>query len=127
MALFGDSEAAVCDILRAALDVAVSPDLVGFEPGTRWVRVTRTGGVPTLWMQLDNPTIQLDIYAETKAAAHDLATAARAAVFAGRATYSGRGLAVFDVGDLTGLSWMAEEPAVAHYTFTLALVMRPTT
>lgn len=128
---FGDAEAAVCAILRdsdqvAAFDgVTVSTDLIGYATGGRWIRVVRTGGVPTLWMRLDNPVITIDVYAEDKSTAHDIADAARAALFAACGLYAGFGLALFDVGNSVGLSWATDEPNAAHYTLSVALVTRP--
>lgn len=125
---FGDAEAAVCDILRAAaLDATVSTDLVGYSGPARWLLVNRTGGVPTRWMHHDNAEIAVAALAEDKAAAHDLAAAARAAVFAARGVYTGQGLTIYDVADSTGLAWSPDEqdPRVARYTFALVVVTQP--
>lgn len=131
---FGDSEAAVCDILRAsdevaAFDATVATDLVNYAYPARRLRVSRTGGVPTLWMQLDNAIIDIESSAESKAVAFDMAAAARAAVFAARDTFSGQGVEIFDVADSGGLSWTPDpdDPAVARYVVRLSLVTRPAT
>jgi hypothetical protein len=132
--VFGDAEAAVCDILRASARVAafdsvtVATDLVGFAYPDRRLRVTRTGGLPTLWMRVDNATVEVEALAESKAVAYDLAAAARASVFAARGVYAGNGLALYDVLDTTGLTWSPDplEIATARYLFTLALVTKPT-
>jgi hypothetical protein len=126
---FGDAEAAVVDILTAdgnLLGVNVATDLIGYSAG-RWLRVVRTGGIPTMWMRVDNPVIEIGAYAPDKGAALDLAVAARAAVYAARGQYSGNGLALYDVADSDGLSWSPDErnPALARYLFTLALVTKP--
>lgn len=131
--VFGDAEAAVCDILRAApqilafTGVTVATDLIGYAYPARRLRVTRTGGVPTLWMRLDNPEIEIEASAETKAVALDLAVAARGVVFAARSTFIGQGLLLFDVNDATGLTWTpdAADPDVSRYLLKLALVTRP--
>jgi hypothetical protein len=131
---FGDAEAAAVAILSAdagvtALAAGVSVDLVGYNPPARWVRVTRTGGVPIRWMGLDNALLSFDCYAEDKATALDLAAAVHAAVFAARATYTGNGLTVFDVAETgEGVAWSRDDknPAALRYTFTLAMVTRPT-
>src|SRR5438034_517091 len=110
MADYGDAEAAVIDIIRAADDlgdVPVSPDLVGLA--APWVRVQRTGGKPLLWMRLDNPQIAVDVYGADKATAHDLAWAARAAVFAAKGAYTGHGLTLFDVADADGVAWSPDD------------------
>lgn len=131
--VFGDAEAAVCDILRASTEitafagVTVATDLVGYAYPARRLRVSRTGGVPTLWMQLDNPLIDIESCAETKAVAYDLAAAARAAVFAARSAFTGQGLSLFDVADVAGLTWSPDpaDPDVSRYTVKLSLVTRP--
>lgn len=133
MTSFGDAEAAVVAILADAAaigqigSVTVSTDLVGYSAPARWLRVQRTGGIPTLWMHVDNPILTVEAYAENKATAYGLACAARTAVFAARGTYTGNGLALFDVVDADGLTWKPDEqdPTTARYVFTLSLVTRP--
>lgn len=129
--VFGDAEAAVVDILYADAGVSafagvvVSTDLIGYTAGT-WIKVSRTGGIPTLWMRLDNALITFDVRADDKGTAFDVAEAARAAVFAGRG-YTGRGLELYDVVDSDGLTWNPDDnqPDVPRYEFTLSLVTRP--
>lgn len=130
MTVFGDAEAAVVAILQtdatlAGIDVAT--DLVGHSSSDRWLRITRTGGIPTLWMRIDNPVIEIAAYAPDKATALDLAGTARAAVYAARGQYVGNGLALYDVMDTEGLTWSLDEqnPVQARYVFTLALVTKP--
>lgn len=123
--MFGDAEAAAVDILTlAGLGATVAVDLVGYTAGSRWLRIARTGGIPTLWMQLDNAAIAASAYGPDKAAAHDLAVAARTALFAARGVYIGNGLRVVDVADSDGLAWDVTEPD-PHYTFSVVLVTRP--
>ncbi len=122
--VFGDAEAAVIDILNTASVATAKADLVGFQAGARLIRVQRSGGLPTPWRGMDNPQVTLDVYAEDKAHAHDIATQARAAIFAARG-YVGYGLALYDVSDAEGMACETDEPGLAHYTLTLALVTRP--
>jgi hypothetical protein len=126
---FGDAEAAVVAILRAdpaLAGVSVSTDLIGYHSGDDWIRVTRTGGIPTLWMRLDNPVMEIAAYGPDKSSALGLARAARSAVFAARGIYAGNGLALYDVVDSEGLTWSPEsESPAARYAFTLALVTKP--
>lgn len=129
MTNFGDAEAAVVAILRddtALSGIPVATDLVGYTGGP-WLRVIRTGGIPTLWMRIDNPVIAVAAYADDKAAAHDLAGTARSAVHDARGAYVGNGLALYDVMDTEGLAWSPDEnnPSVPRYLFTLALVTKP--
>jgi hypothetical protein len=131
---FGDAEAAVCEILRdsdnitAFAPVTVATDLLGYAAPDRRLRVSRTGGVPTVWMRMDNAIIEIETFAESKAAAFDLAAASRAAVFAARGNFTGYGVDLFDVADAGGLSWEPEpsNPDAARYIVKLSLVTRPT-
>lgn len=129
MTNFGDAEAAVVTILRAdpaLAGITVRTDLMGFSGG-QWLQVTRTGGIPTLWMRVDNPVIAVAAYAGSKAAAHDLAGAARSAVHSARGAYVGNGLALYDVMDVDGLTWSPDEnnPDLPRYLLSLALVTKP--
>lgn len=129
MTTFGDAEAAVVDILVAAdgfENVNVATNLIGYSTG-RWLRVIRTGGIPTMWMRVDNPVIEVAAYAADKGEALDLANAARAAILAARGQYVGNGLALYDVVDNDGLAWSPDEqnPELARYVFALALVTKP--
>lgn len=131
--VFGDAEAAVVDILSgdaglaAFANVTVSTDLVGYSAGLSWVKVSRTGGIPTLWMRLDNALIAFDVRAANKGLAFDIAETARAAVFEARGIYVGRGMDLYDAVDTTGLTWSPDErqPEIPRYEFTLSLVTRP--
>ena len=128
---FGDAEAAIVAVLRqgAGLDgVDVATDLNGYTGG-RWLRVIRTGGIPTLWMRLDNPVIAVAAYGADKTDALDLAGLARSAIHAARGQYVGNGLRLYDVMDTEGLSWSPDEndPDLNRYVFTLALVTKPAT
>lgn len=122
--IFGDAEAAAAAILVTAdLDATVSADLVGYSAGARWIRIARTGGVPTLWARRDNPEITCDVWGLDKADARDLAVAARAALFAARGTYTGNGLRLSDIADGDGLAW--DPDGDPHYTFSVVMVTRP--
>lgn len=126
---YGDAEAAVVAILQndpALAGINVSTDLTGFASG-RWLRVIRTGGIPTLWMRVDNPIIAVAAYGTDKASALQLAGLARGAIYAARGTYVGNGLVIYDVMDVDGLSWSPDElnPELPRYVFTLALVTKP--
>lgn len=126
---FGDAEAAAVEILRASPDVTayapgISTDLIGWRAPQRWVRVVRSGGNPLNWLALDGPRLTFDVFAEDKAVAHDMAQAARAAMFARIGNYTGNRLRLANVTDAAGLAWLhdPDEPLVARYVFALNLV-----
>lgn len=127
--VFGDAEAAVIAVLRddADLDgVSVAGDLIGYSGG-RWLRVQRTGGIPTPWRRTDNPALDISVYAEGKGAALDMAWTARAAIHGARGRYAGHGLAICDVYDVEGPAWTPDDlnPDAARYVFRVALVTKP--
>lgn len=78
--IFPDSERLATDILVAAdfspFTVDVGTELPA-EPVYPSIVISRVGGFPTQRRRLDHPNIQLDVWAETKAAAHDVAQIAR--------------------------------------------------
>lgn len=128
--MFGDVEAAAVDILQADPAVAafapgVSTDYVGMAD--RWVRVARNGGSPIRWLNLDAATVDLDITAEDKATAHDLASAVVNALLAAVGTYQGHGLSLFDADDTKGFTWAPDtnRPDLARYTASMTMITRP--
>lgn len=131
MPIYGDAEAATCEILRDAPALnaiggfTATTDLVGYETGERWLHVSRIGGTPTHWMRRDNAEISVDVYAPSKGEAHDMSQAARDALMNARG-YTGNGLRVEDTRDGDGLMWAADElTADAHYRFSVTLITRP--
>lgn len=126
--MYGDAEAVVVDILTAAVgdQARVSTDLIGYADGQAWIVVARAGGIPTPWLNVDNPEIRIDTHAADKGEAFDLAAAAAAAVYATRGLYTGRGLTVVDVGDSDGIAWSPDDTHQIRYRLTMTVVTRPT-
>lgn len=132
--MYGDVEKVICDILRntpamAPYDpIGIGTDLIGYTSPARWLLVTRVGGEPTLWRQLDNPHVRIAAYGEDKGEALDLAIVARDVIFHARGS-GGDGIELYDVDEDEGLQWSPDErdPTIPRYTFTLALVTRQVT
>lgn len=130
---FTDAEAAAVDIISADPAVAalgavtVTTGMIGYTAGARWVRVTRTGGIPLSWMNLDPADLRVESYGADKPAAYDLAVAARDALFAARGVYSGNGMLLHDIADGDGLSWQPDDarPGAARYVFTVVMIGKP--
>jgi hypothetical protein len=129
-AVFPDSEAIAVGWLRTWPDLAgvkATTDLVGWLAGQRRIVITRIGGTPSLPMRIDNPRLDVDVYAEDKGAAHDLAQLARAALHElPEGDHTALDAVVAHVNDETGLQWLPDiSTSAARYTFTVRLAVHP--
>lgn len=129
-AVFPDSEAVAITWLRPRPELAgvkVATDLVGWQAGQRRIVITRIGGVPTLAIRIDRPRLDVDVYAENKAQAHDLAQLTRAALHdLPEGDHTALGAVVANVNDDTGLQWLPDvSTAAARYNFAVRLAVRP--
>lgn len=130
----GDSEAACVSILRTATEISafpggapnVSTNVVGYTMGDRWIMVSREGGT-TVWPSVDKPRIDFNVYAETRAVAHDLAQVAIAVMFRAMGQrYATYHLFLTDVTMETGLVRVPDKPTGAErYIFALRLTITP--
>lgn len=88
------------------------------------VAVSRGGGASRLATVTDEPTLDIDVLASTKAEAHDLAQLVRAHLFAAQ----GRvlpGARIYGVDD-TSFIWLPDEiTGTPRYVLVLSLVVRP--
>ena len=127
-AVFPDSEAVAVVWLRAKLDgVAVTTDLNGWRAGDERVVVTRIGGTPSIAYRVDNPRLDVDCYAASKAAAHDLAQIVSAQLHdLPEGDHSALGAVVSHVRDDVGLQFLPDPDTRApRYLFTVALAVHP--
>lgn len=129
-AVFPDSEAVAVAWLRTQpeLDgVKATTNLIGWQAGQRRVVITRIGGVPSLAVRIDNPRLDVDVYAEDKGAAHDLAQVTRAALHdLPEGEHTALGAVVANVTDDTGLQWLPDPGTnAARYSFTVRLAVHP--
>lgn len=124
--IFPDSEAVAVTGLRAQ-DLDARTDLVGWRAGDSRVVVTRIGGVPSLPFRIDNPRLDVDCYADSKEAAHDLAQQARVALHElPNGDHTALGAVVSHVTDDTGLQWLPDpDTSAARYTFAVRLSVHP--
>lgn len=120
---FPDAEYLAVSWLSTRLGgVKVSTDLRGWTSGQARVVITRTGGVPRLWLRTDYPRLDVDSYHANKAAAHDLAQKARAVLF-DMPTGEFDAAVVSAVEDDTGLAWIPDADTNApRYVFGVRLV-----
>lgn len=125
--VFPDIEAVAISYLSGVLDEAVTVDsewpehLVESLPV---VAVSRGGGATRLATVTDEPTLDIDVLAATKAEAHDLAQLVRAHLFAAQ----GRtlpGAQIYGVDD-TSFIWLPDElTGTPRYVLVLSLIVRP--
>lgn len=128
---FPDVEAALTGYLRGELDP-------GVHVGTEWpenlldslpvVSLSRGGGATYLRYVLDEPTVDVDVLAADKAAAHDLAQLVRAHVAAVEGQIVG-GAHITRVDDVSFV-WVPWLPAsgtdpVPRYVLSLSMRVRP--
>lgn len=124
---FPDVEAAVVGHLATALDDAVTV-------GTDWpenlaeslpvVAVNRGGGAAYTRFVLDEPTLDIDVLAADKAAAHDLVQQVRGLLFAAEGTALGAAQ-ICRVED-TSLIWLPDPvTGIARYVLVMSLRVRP--
>lgn len=127
LVVFPDVEAAVTGYLTAALGAGVGV-------GTEWpedlaqhlpfVAVNRGGGATRIRFVLDEPTLDIDVLAEDKGAAHDLVQQVRARLFAAEGTTTG-GAHISRVED-TSLIWLPDQvTGIARYVLVMSLRARP--
>lgn len=131
--VFPDAEAVVTGYLRDVLDPAV-------HVGTEWpqqlldqlaggvVSVSRGGGATRLRLVLDEPTIDIDVLAADKAAAHDIAQLVRGHMVAAEGRTIG-GARIYRVDDvsLSWLPWLADDATapIPRYVLVMNLRIRP--
>ncbi|MFI6638175.1 hypothetical protein [Streptomyces sp. NPDC050504] len=98
----------------------------GFDGTQKAVLVSRSGGVWTEDLGLDQPLIDLEVYGPDKPTAHAVATAARTALLTVRGTAYGTAH-VTDAVEADGPRWLPDyrHQAAARYLSTTRLSIRP--
>ncbi len=130
----GDSEAAIIQLIDEAEEIAdfvggapeVRGDLNGYQAGARWITVQRQGG-SLFWPRIDKPRIDVNVFAETRTVAHDLAQVAQAVCLRGMGqAFPSANVFVSDITIETGLLRVPDPPTDSHrYLFALRLTCVP--
>lgn len=130
----GDVEAAIIKMLKNATEVVnfsggaprVSSDLQDYQARARWIMVSREGGY-LVWPKIDKPRIDINVFAESRKVAHDLAQVAQAVIFRGMdATFPEFGMRITDVRMETGMFRVPDrETGSPRYVFALRLTCVP--
>ena len=130
---FGDTEAAIVDILTnhtPELDFAdgrprVSTNFIGYEYGMRWITVSQEGGF-VRWPNINRPRIDIQVLAERRSVAHDIADICLASIRRWMGRYRGYGLVLTDAIVELGLTRVPDRRQEAdRYIFALRLTTRP--
>lgn len=133
IALHGDSEAACQDILKnftqlttAFPAVNIKCDLRGYTAGMQWIYITRKGGNNTPFMKVDKPRIDFNVYAATRADAHDIAQLVLKGMLLAQANYVGKGIRLQFVRVETGISRAPDKDNDSdRYVLSLRLTVTP--
>jgi hypothetical protein len=85
------------------------------------IQVQRVGGIPTERRRLDHANIQVDVWHENKADAHDIAQIARAVLHRGEGKkYSTPAAVLTGVEDALGMHWQFDQINLKpRYTFAV--------
>lgn len=130
---FGDTEAAVVDILdnlTPELEFAdgrprVSTNFIGYEVGDRWIVVSQEGGF-VRWPHINRPRIDVQVLADRRSVAHDIADICLASIRHQMGRYRGYGLFLTDAIVELGLTRVADRRQEAdRYIFALRLTTVP--
>lgn len=130
----GDAEAAIIDILlnyTPELDFAITghpqvrANLVGYTIGDRWILVTQEGSVEK-WPAIDKPRIDVEVYAERRSVARDVASISLASIKYHMGRYRGNGLFLSDATVEQGLTRVPDKlQEETRYIFAVRLTTRP--
>jgi hypothetical protein len=125
---FPDAEHVATRWLNSStIGAPASTDLLGWHAPEPRIVITRVGGTPTLAIRIDRPRLDVDVYAPTKADAHDLAQAARVRLHElPTGDHRDLGAVVCNVVDELGLQWLPDpDTNTPRYVLTLAVTVRP--
>lgn len=129
----GDATAAIIDILKNHTDEltfstghpTVSGNMVGYTPEDRWIFVSQEGSLET-WPVIDRPRIDIEVLAERRSVAFDMASICLASVKYQMGRYRGNGLFISDVSVEQGLTNVPDRyQETARYIFAIRLTTRP--
>lgn len=129
----GDTEAAIVDILEnltPELDYAdgrptVSTNFLGYTVGDRWIMVSQEGAF-VVWPNINRPRIDIQVLADRRSVAHDMADICLASIRYQMGRYRGYGLFLADAIIELGLTRVPDRRQEAdRYIFALRLTTKP--
>lgn len=124
----GDAEAAIVHVLKnltpelAGKSITVRPDLIGYQSGSRWIMVSQEGSSKAQWNVINKPRIDIEVRAEKRSVAKDMAEIAEASIFRSIGT-SAVGVTISQVKEEMGITRVPDKEvtAVSRYIFSVRL------
>ncbi len=130
---FGDSEAAIVDILlNDTPEISnlvpfdnISTNLIGYVDGDRWIYVVQLGASER-WPRINKPRIDVQVRAERRSVALDITNFCLASIKRAMGNYSGFGVNLTDVRVEQGITRVSD-PLIesSRYTFAVRLTTVP--
>lgn len=127
ISLTPDIEAAIAAHLRTAAITGLGERVYSELPATPvypLATIARIGGIPAVRQRLDAPNIQIDVWADTKDQAFDLAAICRAEILAleGETLILPSFVFVTGVDDALGMVWLPDDlTGRARYLFAMTI------
>lgn len=127
----GDAEAAVVDILLNETpelsvwdDLMISTNLIGYSFGNRFICVSQEGSIDGL-PSIDHPRIDVEVFAERRSVARDIAASCLASLKYNKGRYRGNGLFLSDVNVEQGLTRVPDKrEGCERYVFAVRLTTK---
>lgn len=126
MIIHGDVEALIVDILQnhtpelAPFAPTISTDLRGYSEGVRWVKVTVEGGFHGIWNVISKPRIDVEVRAELRSTAHDIAQICLGSIYRSVPS-SGYGATLSRVSTELGLVNVPDKQENVSYRYLFSL------
>lgn len=131
----GDSEAAIVDILKNDTPelphnpphptLHITTNMVSYNPLERWVIISQEGSIRG-WPKIDRPRIDVQVLAERRSVAHEIASIALASIERAKGSYFGFGLTITDVKLEQGLTRVPDKlEETSRYIFSVRLTTVP--
>ncbi len=133
--LHGDAEAAVVDILKNSTPelphfpphptLHITTNLINYDPQERWIVVTQEGSMEK-WPKIDRPRIDVEVFAERRSVAKDIASISLASLKEHMGAYTGFGLTITDVALEQGITRIPDKfQEASRYLFSVRLTTVP--
>lgn len=133
--LHGDAEAAVIDILKNDTPqlphfppnppLHIKANLVGYALGERWIVVTQEGALE-VWPKIQRPRVDVEVYAERRTVAKNIAEVCLASLKYHMGDYTGFGLTLTDVKLEQGVTRIPDKLGESsRYIFSVRLTVVP--
>lgn len=135
MIVHGDAEAAVRDILKNDTPelphyppnpaLTITTNMLGFLPGDRRIVISQEGAA-FKYPNISRPRIDVEVYADRRSVAREIAEIAQAGILRQIGSYYGYGLFISDVSIEQGITNVPDKlQTVSRYVFAVRLTIVP--